>query len=210
MAFQQESELLECFNHHFIKMIQSGVMGQINLRAETINEKFNSIDDAVTLSYMNVAFPSLILLGGVLISVFQLLIEQDWASILRFSGGVGGRAKTRGPSSLGSFSAGSSASGERLKIGTRAPIFSSLGLNLARKFGSLFGQQCRRALYCKNVKLLGNTYQRLTRPQLEFQWQPLKFLCGALQNGSIKSLHDKHRDFNNDIWPRHYLEIHTN
>ena len=109
MAFQQESELLECFNHHFIKMIQSGVMGQINLRAETINEKFNSIDDAVTLSYMNVAFPSLILLGGVLISVFQLLIEQDWASIIRFSGGVGGMAK-RVPS-LGSLSAGSAGSG---------------------------------------------------------------------------------------------------
>ena len=109
MTFQKESELLECFNHHFIKMIQSGVMGQINLRAETINEKFNSIDDAVTLSYMNVAFPSLILLGGVLISVFQLLIEQDWASIIRFGGGVGGWARNRVPS-LGSLSAGSAAS----------------------------------------------------------------------------------------------------
>ena len=109
MAFQKESELLECFNHHFIKMIQSGVMGQINLRAETINEKFNSIDDAVTLSYMNVAFPSLILLGGVLISVFQLLIEQDWASVIRFGGGVGGWSKKRVPS-LGSLSAGSAAS----------------------------------------------------------------------------------------------------
>ena len=84
-------------------------MGQINLRAETINEKFNSIDDAVTLSYMNVAFPSLILLGGVLISVFQLLIEQDWASIIRFGGGVGGWAKNRVPS-LGSLSAGSAGS----------------------------------------------------------------------------------------------------
>lgn len=81
MAFQKESELVECFNHHFVKMIQSGIMGQINQRAEKINQKFNSIDDAVVLSYVNVVFPSLILLGGVVLSVSQLSIEKTWAWI---------------------------------------------------------------------------------------------------------------------------------
>ena len=81
MAFQKESELVECLNHHFVKMIQSGIMGQINQRAEKINQKFNSIDDAVVLSYVNVVFPSLILLGGVVLSVSQLSIEKTWARI---------------------------------------------------------------------------------------------------------------------------------
>ena len=81
MAFQRNSQLLECFNHHLLKMIQSGVMSQINGRAETINEKFNSIDDAVVLSYQNVIFPSLVLLTGLVISVSQLAMENVWARI---------------------------------------------------------------------------------------------------------------------------------
>ena len=62
-------------------MIQSGVMGQINGRAETINEKFNSIDDAIVLSYQNVIFPTLILLAGFAMSVSQLAMEMVWAII---------------------------------------------------------------------------------------------------------------------------------
>ena len=81
MAFQRNSQLLECFNHHLLKMIQSGVMGQINGRAETINEKFNSIDDAIVLSYQNVIFPTLILLAGFAMSVSQLAMEMVWAII---------------------------------------------------------------------------------------------------------------------------------
>ena len=85
MAFQKDSQLVECFNHHLLKMIQSGVMSQINGRAETINEKFNSIDDAVVLSYQNVIFPSLVLLTGLVISVSQLAMENVWARIKKRS-----------------------------------------------------------------------------------------------------------------------------
>ena len=85
MAFQKDSQLVECFNHHFHRMIESGVMSQINGRAETINEKFNSIDDAIVLSYENVIFPSLILLVGLVMSVSQLAMENVWARIRRIS-----------------------------------------------------------------------------------------------------------------------------
>ena len=56
-------------------------MSQIYGRAETIIKKFNSIDDAVMLSYVNVIFPSLILLAGFAISVSQLAMENIWARI---------------------------------------------------------------------------------------------------------------------------------
>ena len=85
MAFQKDSQLVECFNHHLHRIIQSGVMSQINGRAETINEKFNSIDDAVVLSYQNVIFPSLVLLTGLVISVSQLAMENVWARIRKRS-----------------------------------------------------------------------------------------------------------------------------
>ena len=81
MAFQRNSQLLECFNHHLLKMIQSGVMSQINDRAEAINDKFNRIDDAIVLSYRNVIFPTLILLAGIAMSVSQLAMENIWVII---------------------------------------------------------------------------------------------------------------------------------
>ena len=56
-------------------------MSQIYGRAETIIEKFNSIDDAVQLSYVNVIFPSLVLIAGFAISVSQLAMENIWARI---------------------------------------------------------------------------------------------------------------------------------
>ena len=62
-------------------MIQSRVMSQIKGRAEKIYEKFNSIDDAVELSYRNVIFPTLILLAGFAMSVSQLAMEMVWAII---------------------------------------------------------------------------------------------------------------------------------
>ena len=85
MAFQRNSQLLKCFNHHLFKMIESGVMSQIRGRAEIINEKFNSIDDAVELSYRNVIFPTLILLAGFAMSVSQLVMEIVWAKIRKNS-----------------------------------------------------------------------------------------------------------------------------
>ena len=85
MAFQKDSQLVECFNHHLHRIIQSGVMSQINGRAETINEKFNSIDDAIELSYENVIFPSMILLTGLVMSVSQLAVENVWARIKKRS-----------------------------------------------------------------------------------------------------------------------------
>ena len=81
MAFQKDSQLVECFNHHLHRMIQSGVMSQINGRAETVNNKYNSIDDAIVLSYENVIFPSLILLTGLVLSVSQLAMENVWEKI---------------------------------------------------------------------------------------------------------------------------------
>ena len=83
MAFQKNSQLIECFNHHLYRIIQSGVMSQINGRARSINKKFNSIDDVVVLSYENVIFPSLVLLTGIALSISQLGIEKVWARIQR-------------------------------------------------------------------------------------------------------------------------------
>ena len=83
MVFQKDSQLVECFNHHLHRMIQSGVMSQINGRARSINKKFNSIDDVVVLSYENVIFPSLVLLTGIALSISQLAIEKVWARIQR-------------------------------------------------------------------------------------------------------------------------------
>ena len=85
MAFQRGSQLVECFNHHFLRMIQSGVMSQINGRAEIINEKFNSIDDAIVLSFPNFVFLYLVLLTGLVLSVSQLAMENVWARIRKRS-----------------------------------------------------------------------------------------------------------------------------
>ena len=85
MAFQKDSQLVECFNHHFHRMIESGVMSQINGRAEIINEKFNSIDDAIVLNFRNVGFLSLVLLTGLVTSVSQLALENIWARIKKRS-----------------------------------------------------------------------------------------------------------------------------
>ena len=83
MAFQKDSQLIECFNHHLYRIIQSGLMSQINGRAENIHEDFNRIDDAIVLSYENVIFPSLVLLTGLILSVSQLALEYFWTGIKR-------------------------------------------------------------------------------------------------------------------------------
>ena len=83
MTFQKDSQLVDCFNHHLHRMIQNGVMSQIKGRARSDNRKFNSIDDAVMLSYENVIFPSLVLLTGIALSISQLAMEKVWARIQR-------------------------------------------------------------------------------------------------------------------------------
>ena len=83
MAFQKDSQLAECFNHHLYRMIQSGVMSQINGRADKIHEEFNRIDDAIMLSYENVIFPSLVLLTGLILSFSLLAMENGWTRIKR-------------------------------------------------------------------------------------------------------------------------------
>ena len=81
MAFQKDSQLVECFNHHLHRMIQNGAMSHIKGRARSNNRKFKRIDDAVMLSYKNVIFPSLVLLTGIALSISQLAMEKVWARI---------------------------------------------------------------------------------------------------------------------------------
>ena len=57
-------------------------MSQICARADTKNKEFNTIPDAVQLSYENVLFPSVILLGGIIISACLVGMERVCARIL--------------------------------------------------------------------------------------------------------------------------------
>ena len=57
-------------------------MSQILARTDTKNEEFNTISDAVQLSYENVLFPSLILFGGIIISACLVGMERMCARVL--------------------------------------------------------------------------------------------------------------------------------
>ena len=61
-------------------MKENGLLNQLVLKTQEKNMKFNTMDDGVTLSYENVIFPSLILMGGILLSVGLVAVEKVWFS----------------------------------------------------------------------------------------------------------------------------------
>ena len=81
-SFHKNSQLVDCFNYYLQQMIQTGIMSQILARTDTKNEEFNTISDAVQLSYENVLFPSLILFGGLIISACLVGMERVCARLL--------------------------------------------------------------------------------------------------------------------------------
>ena len=70
--------MVECFNYHLQKMKENGIFNQLLLKSQAINRNFNTIDDGVTLTYENVIFPCLIIVGGIIISVCQWAMENIW------------------------------------------------------------------------------------------------------------------------------------
>ena len=70
--------MVECFNYHLQKMKENGIFNQLLLKRQAINRNFNTIDDGVTLTYENVIFPCLIIVGGIIISVCQWAMENIW------------------------------------------------------------------------------------------------------------------------------------
>ena len=81
-AFQRDSELVECFNHNLLKMVEAGIFHQLHStfvdigRGDELNA--NGSDDATPMGYMNVAFPSLLLLVGLTLALLQLAAECVW------------------------------------------------------------------------------------------------------------------------------------
>ena len=80
-AFQKDSQFVDCFNHHLRKIKEGGVISQIIDRTQEITKKYNTVDDAVTLTYENVVFPYLIIIGGIIIAVCQSAMENIWIKV---------------------------------------------------------------------------------------------------------------------------------
>ena len=75
-AFQKCSEFLFMFNHFLKKMHESGVIDQMNRDWSLREEMEFEINPAVTLGYENVAFPFMILVGGLLIACGLTMFES--------------------------------------------------------------------------------------------------------------------------------------
>ena len=88
-AFQKGSELLPVFNYYLHKMHQTGLMDRL-LQKSIGNSKMNTdatkVRDANVLGYLDVAFPFLALLIGLLVACMLLGTE---IVILRQSRGAG-------------------------------------------------------------------------------------------------------------------------
>ena len=68
-AFQKNSEFLHLFNHFLKKMMEAGIIFKINkdiTKRKIINYE---MEPAVTLGFENLAFPFLVLLGGLTLAV---------------------------------------------------------------------------------------------------------------------------------------------
>ena len=79
-AFQRNSELVECFNYHLQKMIEAGILDQLySVYVDVkITTELDKEGDTMSLGYMNAAFPSLVLMGGLTLSMVQLTAESLW------------------------------------------------------------------------------------------------------------------------------------
>ena len=62
-------------------MKENGIFNQLVLKTQATNMNFNTIDDGITLTYENVIFPSLIIIGGIFMSVCQWAVENIWFKV---------------------------------------------------------------------------------------------------------------------------------
>ena len=62
-------------------MKENGIFNQLVLKTQATNMNFNTIDDGITLTYENVIFPSLIIIGGIFMSVCQWAMENVWFKV---------------------------------------------------------------------------------------------------------------------------------
>ena len=62
-------------------MKENGIFNQLILKTQATNMNFNTIDDGITLTYENVIFPSLIIIGGIFMSVCQWAMENVWFKV---------------------------------------------------------------------------------------------------------------------------------
>ena len=76
IAFQEESELRELFNHHLLKMIESGVVKAITKKWLFLPDEVFELHDPAVLGFNNVAFPFLVLLFWIVCSLVLSLIEH--------------------------------------------------------------------------------------------------------------------------------------
>ena len=85
-AFQRNSEFAECFNYHLQKMREAGLFDRLYSEYVDIKQKDTLIrekNDAVSLGFMNAAFPSLVLLGGLTLAIIQVMAESLWNRLKR-------------------------------------------------------------------------------------------------------------------------------
>ena len=75
-AFQKDSEYVHLFNHFLKKMIEAGIVFKINKDISKRKIIDYEMEPAVTLGFENLAFPFLLLLGGLTLAVFMSCSER--------------------------------------------------------------------------------------------------------------------------------------
>ena len=75
-AFQKGSEFVFMFNHFLKKMHEGGIIDRMNLDWSLREEMNFEIDPVVNLGYENVAFPFIILVGGLAFSCILTVFEK--------------------------------------------------------------------------------------------------------------------------------------
>ena len=75
-AFQKGSEFLHLFNHFLKKMMEAGIIFKINKDMSKRKIIDYEVEPAVTLGFENLAFPFLVLLGGLSLAVVMSCCEK--------------------------------------------------------------------------------------------------------------------------------------
>ena len=89
-AFQNNSEFVDCFNYHFRRMDEGGLLSQLE-KTIYVNRMYDEAPDkndmsSIMLGYENVAFPCLVLLLGLVVAIFHLMAEWMWSKVAKKSG----------------------------------------------------------------------------------------------------------------------------
>ena len=93
-AFQKDSEFLECFNYHFQKMDEGGLLSHLQktIYTEKTYEDKNDVE-MTTLGYENVAFPCLVLIMGSLVALLYLAAEWQWTLVKNYKENKSGKGQ---------------------------------------------------------------------------------------------------------------------